>query len=229
MFGKHLMAQMKQWKAAGEEIILFADLNENIYTGKLAKQLSEELGLNDVVESSTGTKSPASHFRGKVPITGCFSTPDIVCLNSFVSPHGGGVGDHHFHVHDFCAKSMLGLDYPKTVKPSGRPLRCEVERTVKKYNTVLKQLLVRHRAFDKLERLQNDYSHLSAAEFQLLFNKWDKEVTQLMLLSESKCNKFKDGTIEFSPVVGLWLNRLRMYRYIQRFKAGMVTDPRNLF
>jgi hypothetical protein len=31
---------------------------------------------------------------------------------------------------------------------------------------------------------------MSADDFQLLFNKWDKEVTQLMLGSEKQCNKF---------------------------------------
>jgi hypothetical protein len=29
-----------------------------------------------------------------------------------------------------------------------------------------------------------------------------------------RCNKFIDGNIEFSPVVGLWLHRLQAYRWI---------------
>ena len=42
----------------------------------------------------------------------------------------------------------------------------------------------------------------------------DKEVTQLMLGSEKRCNKFKDRNIEFSPVVGLWIHRLQAYRWV---------------
>ena len=56
-------------------------------------------------------------------------------------------------------------------------------------------MLVWHRAFEKIEYLQSNHNHLSASEFQLMFNKWDKEVTQLMLRSEMRCNKFKDGVL----------------------------------
>ena len=47
-----------------------------------------------------------------------------------------------------------------------------------------------------------------------MFNRWDQQITQFMLGSEQKCNKFKDGSIEFSPVIGLWLNRLQTYRHM---------------
>ncbi len=34
-----LIMQLKHWRAKGDKIILFADLNENVYTGQLAKLL----------------------------------------------------------------------------------------------------------------------------------------------------------------------------------------------
>jgi len=42
MFSKQLLAQLKQWRSAGEEIMLFVDLNEDIYEGKTAKLLEDE-------------------------------------------------------------------------------------------------------------------------------------------------------------------------------------------
>jgi hypothetical protein len=42
-------------------------------------------------------------------------------------------------------------------------------------------MLIRHRAFEKIEYLQVDHSNLTSAEFQLMVTVWDKEVTQLML------------------------------------------------
>ncbi len=51
-------------------------------------------------------------------------------------------------------------------------------------------------AFEKID-LQENHGNLTAAEFQLLINLWDKEVTQLMLGSENRCNKFRDGNIDF--------------------------------
>ena len=89
-------------------------------------------------------------------------------------------------------------------------------------NKVLKQMLVRHRVFEKLEHLQQNKEHFSPAIFQLRFNKWDVEVTEMILASEKKCNKFMDGSIEWSPEIGIWINRMRAYRAIERFKEGRI-------
>ena len=56
-------------------------------------------------------------------------------------------------------------------------------------------MLIWHRAFEKIEYLQSNHSKLSANECQLMFNVWDKKVTQLMLGSKKRWNKFKDGNI----------------------------------
>jgi hypothetical protein len=218
------------WRAAGEEIILFADMNENVYTGNLSCQLrSEGLLMEEQTLRSTGQKAPHSHHTGQVATVGTFATPGIVCTNSYLSPHGAGVGDHRFQVHDFDAHTVLGIDYPKTVRPAGQALRCKVPQTVKKYNKVLKQLLIRHRSFEKLEHLQKNHQNLSASEFQLMFNQWDREVTRLMLGSEKRCNKLRYGSIEFSPVMGIWIRRLQAYRWIRRYHEGMVEHSGNLF
>jgi hypothetical protein len=83
---------------------------------------------------------------------------------------------------------------------------------VNNYNKVLKQLLFQHWLFEKLEFLQRNHLNMSAADFQLMFNQWDREVIRLMLGSKKQCNKFRDGSIEFSPVIGLWIRRIKVYR-----------------
>ncbi len=39
IFSSQLITQLMAWCAAGEEVILFIDVNENVYTGSLAKAL----------------------------------------------------------------------------------------------------------------------------------------------------------------------------------------------
>jgi hypothetical protein len=90
-------------------------------------------------------------------------------------------------------------------------------------------MLIWHRAFKKIEYLQENHSNLTAAEFQLLFNLWDKEVTQLMLGSEKRCNKFRDGNIDFCPVVGVWIRRLQAYRWISRYQNSQAPHAGNLY
>jgi hypothetical protein len=92
----------------------------------------------------TGKEAPHSHCTGKVPIVGTYATPGRICTNSYLSPHGTGVGNHWFQLHNFDAHTVFVTDYPKTVRPHRRALRCRVEHTVKQYNKVLSQLLMFH-------------------------------------------------------------------------------------
>ncbi len=39
IFSSQLITQLQAWHAAGEEVISFIDVNENVYTGSLAKAL----------------------------------------------------------------------------------------------------------------------------------------------------------------------------------------------
>jgi hypothetical protein len=218
------------WRAVGEEVILFIDINENIYTGPLANALQGNgLQMEEQTLCSTGKEASHSQCTGKVAIVGTYATPGIICTNSYLSPHGTGAGDHRFQLHNFNAHTVLGTDYPKTVHPQGRALCCGVERSVKRYNRVLTKLLIRHRLFEKLEFLQTNHHLISADAFQTLFNWWDTEVTQLMLASKKRCNKFCDGSIEFSPITGIWIRRLQAYRWIQQFHEKKVAHGGNLF
>ncbi len=96
----------------------------------------------------TGKEAPHSHCTGKVAIVGAYATPEIICTNSYLSPHGAVVGNYLFQLHDFDAHTVLGTDHPKTVHPQGRALHCGVERTVQLYNKVLTKLLIHHRSFE---------------------------------------------------------------------------------
>jgi hypothetical protein len=70
---------------------------------------------------------------------------------------------------------------------------------------------------------------MSADDFQLLFNKWDMEVTLLMLASKKWCNNFLDGSIEFSLVTSIWIRCLQAYRWVQQFHENKVAHGGNLF
>ncbi len=206
IFISQLITHLRAWHAAGEEAVLFIDVNENVYTGPLAKALQcNGLQMEEQTLCLTGKEAPHSHCTGKVVIVGTYTTPGIICTNSYLSPHGAGVGNYWFQLHNFDAHTVLGTDYPKTVYPQGRALRCRVECTVKRYNKVLIKLLICHRSFEKLEFLQSNHHLMSADAFQALFNRWDMEVMQLMLASLKQCNKFCDESIEFSPITGTWI------------------------
>jgi hypothetical protein len=198
--------------------------------GPLAKALSgNKLQLEEQTLCLTGKEAQHSHCTGKVAIVGTYATPRIICTNSYLSPHGTGVGNHWFQLHNFNAHTVLGTDYPKTVCPQGRALCCRVEHTIKQYNKVLTNLLIRHRSFENLEFHQTTHHLMSADAFQTLFNRWDMEVTQLILALKKQCNKFCDGSIEFSPITGIWIQCLQAYRWVQQSFENKVNHGGNLF
>ncbi len=55
-FRKDLLQQMKQWRAAGERLVLYLDANETIYRAELGQQLTDlhGLGMKKVVGEFTG-------------------------------------------------------------------------------------------------------------------------------------------------------------------------------
>jgi hypothetical protein len=127
-----LITQLRAWHAAGEEAILFIDVNKNVDTGPLAKALQGKgLWMEEQTLCLARKEAPHSHCIGKMVIMGTYATLGIICMNSYLSPHGAGVGNHWFQLHDFDAHTVFSTDYPKTVCPHGRALQCGVEQTVK--------------------------------------------------------------------------------------------------
>jgi hypothetical protein len=73
-------------------VILFIDVNENVYTGPLAKAVQGNgLWMEEQTLCLTGKEAP-----GKVAIVGMYATPGIICTNSYLSPQGAVVGNHRF-------------------------------------------------------------------------------------------------------------------------------------
>jgi hypothetical protein len=70
---------------------------------------------------------------------------------------------------------------------------------------------------------------MSADAFQTLFNRWDIEVMQLILALEKWCNKFCDGSIELSPITGIWIRCLQAYCWVQQLHENRVAHGSNLF
>jgi hypothetical protein len=123
VFSTQFITQLRAWRVVGNEIILFIDVNKNMYTGPLAKALrGNGLLMEEQTLCLTGKKAPHSHCTGKVAIVGMYATLGIICTNSYLSPHGAWVGNHWFQLHNFDAHTVLGKDYPKTVHPDGRAL-----------------------------------------------------------------------------------------------------------
>ncbi len=120
---------------------------------------------------------------------GTYATPEIIYTNSYLSPHGAGVGDHRFQLHNFDAHTVLGTDYPKTAVLNGGHSAASGTHS-KTVQEGSQKLLICHRSFEKLKFLQSNHHLMSADDFQTLFNRWGMEVKQLILALENDVISF---------------------------------------
>jgi hypothetical protein len=177
LFCEHLSLLIADCKSRGEEVVLYIDANENVYTGRLAKALSsDDFNMKEQYYTVIGKHAPASHESGSRPITGLFATSGVVFRNIFQSAHNSGVGDHRFTVYDVKASSVLGSPLRHAKHPANRLLHMEIERNVQRFNRVMEQLVDHHRMFKKLGDIYELSEIAPETVVKSAFNKWDVQL-----------------------------------------------------
>ena len=68
MFMVDFLAAVINWRNAGEWLIIMADMNEHVLTGKLARRLLS-LGLQEATHTSWGSMEPNTHINGSRLLT----------------------------------------------------------------------------------------------------------------------------------------------------------------
>ena len=214
-----VIRQLLEWKRERAEIVLVGDFNEDVYRGKLAKRLAEEdINMDELVLRATGMEIPATHDRGSRALCAAFATKGVECKAAEVLKRHRGVGDHLIILLDLHTKSLVGSTCPRVVPPPGRILRASVHAYKTRYNKVLEQLIDRHRMFDKLAAIMG-IPDVAVEEYDERMNKWDKELKEFMIAAENKCRTFKQGHMEWSPTIRMWLARRWVLARVQKFRA----------
>ena len=135
-FRDDLAKQLAKWREQGERLIVCMDANENIYTKRIGKTLTDAEGLDmeEVVGAFTGKQLGATFFRGSTPIDGIWATKDVEVVSACVMPCGYGVGDHRLFVVDFRTSSLIGAAPPRVIRSAARRLNTAIHRTEARYN-----------------------------------------------------------------------------------------------
>jgi hypothetical protein len=109
LFFEQLITQLVIWKETDSNIIELGNLNENVYSGRIAKRLSlPDLLLTKQCLQCTGLHTPPTFQDGTVPINTVFATSGIECVNAYILPHKGGIGNHRCLILDFTSSSVIG-------------------------------------------------------------------------------------------------------------------------
>jgi hypothetical protein len=116
IFFELLIAQLVIWKTTDADIILLGDFNENVYTGRIAKRLVQaDLNFSEQFLGCTGTHIPPTFRDGVMPIDAVYATAGIECVNAYILPHNGGIGDHRCFIINFSSSSVIGTRFQNIV------------------------------------------------------------------------------------------------------------------
>jgi hypothetical protein len=166
IFYEQSIAQLIVWKHTDSDIILLGDFNENVYSGRIAKRLSlPDLMLTKQCLQCTGMHIPPTFRDGTAPIDAIFATSGIECINAYILPHKGGVGDHRSFILNFTSSSVIGTKFPNIVCYSARKLHCKLTCLVQSYNAELDMLCNRHRMYQRIYFIYSNLDSFLDKEF----------------------------------------------------------------
>ncbi len=193
------MKQIKQWRAAGDRIILFMDHNKHMINGLLGKALADKKGL-DLQEANvqhTGASPDMTFFRGPKPINRLWISSDLDISNACVMPFGYGIGNHRAFILDILIKLLVGVDPVKIVQPAGRQLNSRLPGCNKLYIDSLEANIIWHSLLERLFDVHTrKFSDKEQARRVIIIDKEGKAYKQR---AEKICWKIKCCHIPFSP------------------------------
>jgi hypothetical protein len=135
IFFEQLIAQLIVWKHTDSDIVLLGDFNEKVYSGCISKRLSQsDLMFSKQCLQCTGIHIPPTFKDGTIPINAIFVTAGIECIDAYILPHKGGMGNHRCFIVDFISSSIIGTKFPNIVRCSARKLHCKSTCLVQLYN-----------------------------------------------------------------------------------------------
>jgi hypothetical protein len=113
IFFELLIAQLIVWKHTNSNIVLPGDFNENVYSGRISKCLSLlDLMFSKQCLQCTGIHILPTFSYGTIPIDAIFATAGIECVNVYIFPPKGGMGNHRCFIVDFTLSSIIGTKFP---------------------------------------------------------------------------------------------------------------------
>ena len=233
MFDRDLDEQIKKWRATGERIILLIDVNGNPLINNLYKKIGRGSdGMEEFSHRCWGNTPPKTHVRGSAPIDGGYISPEIeitnLCMLNFVdSP-----GDHRSLLLDVSTRSMLGEHLNKICRPVSRRLVTNQTKSVKRYNTTVKEQCSLHQIqqrMDAIDKMTSYCGYPSPKWLEASMLKLYAQLTEIRKYAEKKCRKILTPVSEFSPTIRMWYNRIHVYKQLIRLKEGKSDKARNTF
>ena len=185
-----LIHQIREDIKLNRSILICGDINEDVTSQKGFNKQMQDLGLVNLITREIGDCNIRTHNRGKNIIDGIWVSPNLlpsvircgIAPFNFLFP-----ADHRGIFLDLNLKSFLDISSPHVPPPAYRRLKFTIPKRVEAYTDRALSLWKLQKMDLRIQQLEQLLPTLPLFGKELLLNKIDKEVNDLMTASEKKC------------------------------------------
>ena len=201
-------------------IILMIDVNQNIVKGSFTKAM-KKIGMVNVFEKINMGKMPATHHRGRVPISTIYVSKTLTPTRAGILPKTVGVqGDHRNMYVDITNESFLGEYMYKIVSQPMKRLQLKDMRITKRFQkSSLKHLESNNMLEVGLQLMQNSTYPCSNEMIQKI-EKFDDQLGRAIQHGKQKCRKLRTGEIPYSKAFATLRDTRRLWLLTYKKKWG---------
>jgi hypothetical protein len=224
MFVQDLLIEVATWLAAGDQLVIGGDINEDVRKCSLSRRL-KDMGMVEIVTKTHGADGPSTYNRGSAPIDGIFVSPT---LQGTRCGYDKFVWDHRLLWIEVPLTVAFGHNVPPTIRAVARRLKCEDPRIVKKYLAEYETWIDHFGLLEKAQRLQEGAA--SSPEWLLKpeYDRLDKIRYDAMMFADKHCRKLKMGAKQWTPNYQLARDKVTMWKLIVQRKQGKRVHTRYL-
>ena len=232
LFDSDLSKQIKEWRDAGERIVLVIDVNGHPLYNNLYRQLNEQgTELEEFSHKCWGPTPPYTHHAGRSPIDGAYKSPEVEIVNLCMLTFAESPGDHRSLCFDITTRSLLGEFRFKVCRPVSRRLITSQEGSVQRYNQIVREQFEIHRIIvrlDAVDKMTRYCGYPSPGWLQTMILKLYKQMTEIRVHAEKKCRKILRPESDFSPTIQMWYDRIHAYLQLIRLHEGKAKNVGNI-
>jgi len=217
-----LKAEVALWQAEGDQVIILADMNEDVNAAAI-HQFCEELHLVEAISMLHGPAKKPTHQQGRRAIDGIYMSRSLLqgARGGFLQ-FGDVMGSNHRTVWVDIGAELVGMAHQDPItSPARRCLKCVDPRIVKKYNQELMRVIHakgwEQRMTDLYEAAANNtWSTQHLTEYNAL----DKEYTHAKVAAKKGCRKFRAGQQPWTPALTQAIQRILYWKGISKHARG---------
>ena len=202
LFWEDFWAQLDEWIAQGDQLIIAGDWNTNTTSSTFLKPFTQRT-LIPAIASLHGQTLPPTFNSGSSPIDEIFISTSLKITAAGYLEHGTTLGDHCPLWVDIDRTAFIGANGYLKPTYNTRRLKTNDPRTVKRYLSTLHNILHSSNIYQLTDQLHKQIQHNQTLSAQQKHNyeTIDRIREEAMHTAEKRCRTLKMGNVEWSPTL----------------------------